>query len=552
MQLTLALFDDNSLTLVSDYMNPGEIVVEVGTWDEADDGSLLVTLTGQIEAGSDEVTEYEAPLEFVFTLNEDNSLSLVDEDGALFGEAGLTLYPTEATGAALDAAGEDEAADAEATPEATEEATPEPTEEASEEPTAEATEEATEEATAEATPVPTEEAAADVDETTPLTGSVTGTVPSGVYISDLLPSQDGNGTFLVTIFYEDGSILFSTYPLNGEPPITEVGSWSDNGDGTYLITATGTLDEEYDEPFEVDFTLDDDGIVTIAGVPLYPLEDINLAAAPTLVAMYQSDVITDTIEMSHTLTLVAYDDFSAELTTEYADEGEGYTEYGEWEVDESTDQLTVTLTGDDEVEYPEPIVWVFDITAEDTLVLANDEDAYYGEDGLTLFAIEMAEEEMSDAAGTDVAADTGEAAEADTETDTETADAEETPEAETSSDAADSTATIAEGIQLFQSEVLPAASSPGLQLTLGLLDDGSVALDYDYLNGEEVITNLGQWTDNGDGTLTITLTEGPSGTLELPIEFTLELDDEGNLVIIDASEESAGFLDVVLAPVVLE
>ncbi len=57
LQLTLALFDDGSLTLVSDYMSPGEIVVEVGTWVENEDSSLAVTLTGQVEDGDGEVTE---------------------------------------------------------------------------------------------------------------------------------------------------------------------------------------------------------------------------------------------------------------------------------------------------------------------------------------------------------------------------------------------------------------------------------------------------------------------------------------------------------------
>lgn len=519
LQLTLALFEDGSLTLVSDYMNPGEIVVEIGTWSEAEDSSLAISLTGQIEEDGDATTEYDAPLEFVFTVNDDGSLSLVDEEGALFGEAGLTLIPTEATGEAT----------AEATPEATEEATPEATEEA--------TPEATEEATAEATPEATEEATEEAATEEEIVGedAITTTMvmtPSGAYVSDLLPSDDEGGNFFVTLFYDDGNLLFSTYSLNGDLPILEVGSWAGNDDGTFTITVTGTVDEDYTAPVEVPITFNEDGTINIAGVPLYPLEDIDLSAAPSLVAEFQSEPITDTIDLTHTLTLAAYDDFSAELITTYEEEGEVYTEYGEWEVDESTDQLTVTLTGDDEIEYEEPVEWIFDVTEDDTLVLANDDEGYYGEDGLTLFGVAIEAEELS-----------GEEA-------TEDAAAEETSAEETAASEADAAAL--EGVQIFQSEVLPAASSPGLQLTLGLADDGSAAMDYDYLNGEEVVTNLGEWVDNGDGTLTITLTEGPNGALELPVEFTLELDADGNLVITDASEESLGFLDVVLAPVVLE
>ena len=538
LQLTLAIFDDGSLTLVSDYLSEGDIIVEVGTWTEADDGSLLVTLTGQVPDGDGEVMEYEAPLEFVFATNDDNSLSLVDEGGALFGDAGLTLFPTEATGAAMEA-GAAEATTEEATPEATEEATPEATEEAAIEETP-AAEEVDAEATPEATPEPDAEAVETTTVITPgitMTDVMTGVSPSGVYISDLLPGQAGSSTFLVTIFYADGSILFSTYPLNGQPPVTEVGTWAGNGDGTYLITATGTLTEEYEKPFTVDFTMDDEGIVTISGVPLYPLEKIDLAGAPILVSEFASDLITDTIDLTHTLTLMVYDDASAELMTDYLDEDAPTTQSGIWVLDEGTEQLLLTLTRDDEGDYEEPIEWTFDILADGTLSLANDVDGYYGADGLLLLPI-------TDTVASDEAAMMDAAAMAE---DTPEATTEPTDAAATGEEAA-----AIEGAQLFQSEVLPAASGPGLQLTLGLLDDGLAAIDYDYLNDEDVITNTGEWVDNGDGTITITFTEGPNGTLELPVEMVFELDDEGNLVITDASEESSGLINTVLAPVVLE
>jgi hypothetical protein len=543
LQLTLAIFDDGSLTMVSDYMAPGEIVVEIGTWDSDADGNLVITLTGQIEDADGTITEYELPLEFVFIVNEDNSLSLVDEGGALFGDQGLTLYPDEATAEIMAAAGEDslqeegdeEASEDEASEEITGTVTTTDTTAVTTTDSTTATGTITDTATGTTGIATTGTSTATEEVTTTATSAVTGTGPSGVYISDLLPSNDGSGTFLVTIFHNDGSLLFSTYPLNGDIPVTEVGSWGANVDGTYSITATGTLAEEYDQPFVVEFTMDEDGIVYIASVPLYPLANINLSAAPTLVAEFQSDEIVDTIELAHTLTLAIYDDFSAELITTYTATEGGYTEYGEWAVDEENDQLILTLVRDDTVEYRQPITWIFDISGEGTLVLANDEDGVYGEDGLTLTAIQIDEEAMSGAASEE-----GAAAE-DTEDD-----------AATEEEGTGEEAAAVDGAQLFQSEVLPAASSPGLQLTLGLLDDGSAALDYDYLNDEAIITNIGEWVENEDGTISITLTQGPTGTLTLPVELTLELDDEGNLVIIDASEESLGLVDVVLSPIVLE
>lgn len=531
LQLTLAVFDDGSLTLVSDYLTEGNIVVEVGSWTEAEDGSLLVTLTGQVADGEGEVTEYEAPLEFVFTVNDDNSLALVDEGGALFGDAGLTLIPTEATGAAMEAGPAEDVA--EATPEATEEAIPEATPTATVETSTE--DDAVAEATPTATPTAVEEDAGAETAEIAMPLFITGTLPSGVYISDLLPGEADSSTFLVTVFYTDGSMIFSTYPLNGEPPVTEVGAWADQDDGTYVITATGTLDEVYDQPFVIDFTLDENGVVMLSGVPLYPLADIDLAGEPSLVSSFASEPITDTLDVTHTLTLMVYDDETATLVTDYLQGDEPLSEYGNWVLDEVNEQLVITLTSGIEGDFDEPVEWIFDILADGALALANDDDEYYGEDGLLLLPIEI-----------DDAATMGEDA---TTTGDATADATADASSETT---IVGEAAAAEGAQLFQSEVLPAAASPGLQLTLGLLDDGLAAIDYDYLNDEEIITNTGEWVDNDDGTITITFTEGPNGTFDLPVEMTLELDDEGNLVIIDASEESSGLIDTVLAPVVLE
>ncbi len=74
---------------------------------------------------------------------------------------------------------------------------------------------------------------------------------------------------------------------------------------------------------------------------------------------------------------------------------------------------------------------------------------------------------------------------------------------------------------------LPAASSPGREMTLELQADGTAKRTTDYLNGEPPIVESGTWTDNGDGTATVTLTGRPDGTLyEAPdvIKFKLEND----------------------------
>jgi len=57
--------------------------------------------------------------------------------------------------------------------------------------------------------------------------------------------------------------------------------------------------------------------------------------------------------------------------------------------------------------------------------------------------------------------------------------------------------------------LLPAASSPGRDITLTLNLDGTVERSTDYLNGEPPILETGTWEANGDGTATVTLTGRP-------------------------------------------
>lgn len=59
---------------------------------------------------------------------------------------------------------------------------------------------------------------------------------------------------------------------------------------------------------------------------------------------------------------------------------------------------------------------------------------------------------------------------------------------------------------------MPSASSPGREVTLLINSDGSAQLSTDYLNGKPPIVEVGNWHDNGDGTMTVSLTGRPDGT----------------------------------------
>ncbi len=59
---------------------------------------------------------------------------------------------------------------------------------------------------------------------------------------------------------------------------------------------------------------------------------------------------------------------------------------------------------------------------------------------------------------------------------------------------------------------MPSASSPGREVTLLINSDGSAQLSTDYLNGKPPIVEVGNWQDNSDGTMTVSLTGRPDGT----------------------------------------
>ncbi|MCB0196183.1 MAG: YbaY family lipoprotein [Anaerolineae bacterium] len=71
---------------------------------------------------------------------------------------------------------------------------------------------------------------------------------------------------------------------------------------------------------------------------------------------------------------------------------------------------------------------------------------------------------------------------------------------------------------------LPAADTPGREMTLTLNADGTATRTTDYLNGDAPIEESGSWEDNGDGTVTVTLTGRP--TVETPDVITYALVDD--------------------------
>ena len=72
--------------------------------------------------------------------------------------------------------------------------------------------------------------------------------------------------------------------------------------------------------------------------------------------------------------------------------------------------------------------------------------------------------------------------------------------------------------------VMMTGVNPWMEMTLHLRDDFSAEVSSDYLDGEPPISETGTWIINGDGTITVRLTE-TGGTAMYPvisIDFVLE------------------------------
>ena len=75
--------------------------------------------------------------------------------------------------------------------------------------------------------------------------------------------------------------------------------------------------------------------------------------------------------------------------------------------------------------------------------------------------------------------------------------------------------------------ILPAASGGGTRvMSLRLYEDGTLEWDTDYQNGEPPIQEVGAWQDNGDGTLTVTVTGQVDRAYDEPDEIVFQRDGD--------------------------
>ncbi len=110
----------------------------------------------------------------------------------------------------------------------------------------------------------------------------------------ILPAASGGGLRVLTVrFFSDGTMQWDTQFQNGEPPIREVGTWEDSGEGMVTVTITGQADAAYDEPAVIVFQKDGDALIaTDYEVSLFGSQGLTLRAATDILANIETALFT--------------------------------------------------------------------------------------------------------------------------------------------------------------------------------------------------------------------------------------------------------------------
>jgi uncharacterized lipoprotein NlpE involved in copper resistance len=307
------------------------------------------------------------------------------------------------------------------------------------------------------------------------------------------------------ILFPDGALQANTYFLDKKPPVMEVGAWSEGIDGNVAVTVTGSLAmsttgaivEEYEEPQPLIFERTGDRLSYLS-LELTRLERVETGSERQPVSWYRTEVLESASSPGRQLSLIFYDDGSVEMVSDTLNGEDPTVESGVWEESEDGG-VAVTLTGRGDTVYETPDVIAFAAQGEDSLVAAEWDESIYGSEPLELTLQDV--EELTQLGTTQVSS-AGAAGVADYEVPTG-------------------------AIAVFNSGVLPAASTPGLVKRLVLFEDGTVQMVSDYLNGEAAVIELGTWQEESDGTFVVTLT-GPIGRpYRTPDVLTFARADDG-------------------------
>lgn len=443
--LGLSFYDDDTFEMSVNYIGEDEPVIANGTYEETDDGVTLTILAVDGEEADEGV---ELPLVW----DADDTLVIVGSPDGLMGEEDIILYP-------VDVALDDDAGD-------------------------------------------------DTDDDAGLDDDLSLGI-AGIYVSPIEVDVEGEEVVYLLNLAANGDASLTSDYLNMQPPIFEVGTWTENDDNTVTVEIVGTVNEEYDRVIILTFEIGEYGELFIQNVSLYPiqilsyLEDDSTANALDNdgedngeVYLFIAEVLFPGDRTATDVYLFIYEDGTVIMT----DETESETLYGEW-VFNDDDTLTVSITGDSDEAFAVAVDLVFEFDNDGALVAIEYPVEVFGEDDLIFYPVE-----------------------------------------------ADNDEPISEGeFYFYESDVLPIEDTDGIVISLVLSADGAAMVSTDFLDDEDPYLEYGEWMLDDDGIVVITISEGPDGVYDDPYVFTFEEDqDDLSLVLIEESVEIFGEAGLVL------
>ena len=439
VDFSLFLSEDGSAGFITSLTDQSDAYNEYGTWEMTDDGLVSVTLTGDDEA------EYDEPYTTTFSQDGD-TLTTVDFDAEYFGEDGfsVTLAMTEEELMAVEA----------------------------------------------------DAAVAGV---------------GGMYTSEAVIAEDGSVGVALLFLADDGTAQGNINYFDGvTPPDVQLGSWTDNEDGTITlllesmlqVSADGAEPVAMDESIERIYEVGAEGELIGENLTLYPLASAELAAEETGTLVFVSELLPSADTSGRVVSLALANDGGAALATDYLNDEAPIVELGQWE-DNGDETLTVMLLGTEDADYDEPVVIVFAVDG-DILTAVEYDQELYGEEGLLLTL-------LADESG-----------------------------------ATDDASASEPGYVSFSSEELTSADTPGLVISFTFYEDGSFEAASDYMNDQPAVLEYGFWEEDDDANATVTITGDDNGDYEQPLIFTAVSQDDGSILAVN--EEVFGADGLVLWP----
>lgn len=348
-------------------------------------------------------------------------------------------------------------------------------------------------------------------------------VMPGLYESEVMTAADSSEIQISLLLASDGSIMAMTDHMDGEPAFMEMGEWANNGDDTVTVSITGDESGDYDEPVVIDFAVDGDTLTAdneelFGDTPLV----LTLFASEEELA---GETMEDSTEMDESEPIeipgvyatmpmdtgngpgvvifnLAEDGSAQAFVSAFDGESLPLTRLGEW-VDNGDNTVTVTMTQELAPGESADVGVAVDLDEVEPLTFEVGDDGSLVSEQFTAYSLTTLGVEAED--------------------DSETSDV--------SAEDAD--------VEVYVSDVMPSADSEGRVVALSLVADGAAAMATSYMNDEPTVVELGEWMDNEDGTITVSLLGTEDQVYDEPVVITFELTDDG-LTATEYDEELYG------------